>query len=159
MIRITFDSNCIFLLDEQGLKTTFVQHLVKYHNQGKITIQIPLIMAYENRLGERRGVPLDRYSDGWRNLERDLRQRVKDRGFDREPDYLPRYALVLEPELYSGENLYPAGEETIALFTKVQDIIHPDINFERMLQAARKKFPEAVFASDWISHELRNEVM
>jgi hypothetical protein len=151
MIRITFDSNCIFLLDEQGLKTTFVQHLVKYHNQGKITIQIPLIMAYENRLGERRGVPLDRYSDGWRNLERDLRQRVKDRGFDREPDYLPRYALVLEPELYPGENLYPAGEETIALFTKVQGIIHPDINFERMLQASRAKFPEAIFAPKWRS--------
>ena len=55
MRRITFDSNCIFLLDEKDLKTTFVQHLMNYHNQGKIIIQIPLIMAYENRLGERRG--------------------------------------------------------------------------------------------------------
>ncbi len=149
MIRITFDSNCIFLLDEKGLKTTFVQHLVEYHNQGKVTIQIPLIMAYENRLGERRGMPLDRYRDGWRNLERELRQNIKDHGFDREPAYLPRYAIVLEPELYPGENLYPAGEETTALFKKVQDIIHPDINFERMLQEARKKIPEAEFAPTW----------
>jgi hypothetical protein len=149
MIRITFDSNCIFLLDENGPKTTFVHHLINYHNQGKITIQIPLIMAYENRLGERRGMPLDRYRDAWRNLERDLRQKIEDHGFNREPDYLPRYALVLEPELYPGENLYPTGEETIALFKKVQDIIHPDLNFERMLQSARKKFPEAEFAPSW----------
>ncbi len=98
---------------------------------------------------ERRGMPLDRYRDSWRNLERELRQRNKDRGFDREPAYLPRYAIVLEPELYPGENLYPVGEKTIALFNKVQEIIHPDINFERMLQVARKKFPEAEFAPAW----------
>jgi len=151
VIRITFDSNCIFLLDEKERETTFVQDLVKYHNQGKITIQVPLITAYENRpgAGERRGMPLDRYRDGRRNLERELRQRNKDRGFDPEPAYLPRYAIVLEPELYPGENLYPVGEETIALFNKVQEIIHPDINFDRMLQAARKKFPEAEFAPAW----------
>jgi hypothetical protein len=151
VIRITFDSNCVFLLDEQGQKTAFVQDLVKYHNQGKITIQVPLITALENRLGagERRGMPLDRYRDSWRNLESVLRRENKRRGFTREPAYLPRYAIVPEPELYPGENLYPVGEETIALFNKVQEIIHPDINFERMLQAARKKFPEAEFAPAW----------
>ena len=149
MIRITFDSNCIFLLDEKDLKTTFVQHLMNYHNQGKITIQIPLIMAYENRLGERRGMSLDRYRDGGRNLERELREKIKDHGFDRDPEYLPRYAIVLEPELYPSENLYAAGEETIALFKKVTDIIHPEINFEKMLQEARKKIPEAEFAPAW----------
>jgi len=149
VIRITFDSNCIFLLDEDERETTFVQDLIRYHNQGKITIQVPLITAFENRRRERRGMPLDRYRDSWRNLEWELRQRNKDRGFDREPAYLPRYAIVLEPELYPGENLCPVGEETIALFNKVQEIIHPDINFERMLQVARKKFPEAEFAPAW----------
>ena len=69
MKRVTFDSNCIFLLDEIDPRTTFVQELINYHNHKKITIQIPLIMVYENRLGERHGMSLDRYRDSWRNLE------------------------------------------------------------------------------------------
>jgi len=136
-------------MSEKGLKTSFVQRLINYHNQGKVSIQIPLITAYENRLGERRGMPLDRYRDGWRNLERELRRKIKSHGFNRDPDYLPRYALVLEPELYPGENLYPVGKDKIDLFQKVQTIIHPDINFERMLQEARQKIPETEFAPAW----------
>src|SRR2546421_4376961 len=127
MIRITFDSNCIFLLDEKDPKTTFVQQLINYHNQEKIIIQIPLIMAYENRLGERHGISLDRNRDGWRNLESELKRKIKRHGFD--PVYLPRFAVVVEPELYPSENLYVAGEETIALFKQVKDIIHPEIDF------------------------------
>ena len=151
MIRITFDSNCIFLLDEEERETTFVQDLVKYHNQGKITIQVPLITVYENRpgAGERRGMPLDRYSDSWVNLESVLRRENKRRGFTREPAYLPRYAIMVEPELYPSENLCVAGEETIALFKKVKDIIHPEIDFERMLQETQKENPEAEFAPAW----------
>ena len=149
MIGITFDSNCIFLLDEKDPRTTFVHQLINYHNQGKIAIQIPLIMAYENRLGGRRGMPLDRYIDGRRNLERELRHKIKGHGFDRDPEYLPRYAIVLEPELYPSEHLYAVGEETIALFKKVKDIIHPEIDFERMLHEARKETPEAEFAPAW----------
>jgi hypothetical protein len=147
MKRVTFDSNCIFLLDEMDPRTTFVQELIHYHNQKKITLQIPLIMAYENRLGERHGMSLDRYTDSWRNLESELKRKIKRHGFD--PEYLPRYAIVVEPELYPSENLYVAGEETIALFKKVTGIIHPEIDFERMLQEARKENPEAEFAPDW----------
>jgi hypothetical protein len=149
MKRVTFDSNCIFLLDEKGPKTTFVQQLINFHNQGKITIQVPLIMAYENRLGERHGMSLDRNRDGWRNLESELKRKIKRHGFD--PEYLERYAIVVEPELYPSEKLYVAGEETIALFKKVKDIIHPEIDFERMLQETRKENPEAEFAPIWRS--------
>jgi len=132
MKRVTFDSNCIFLLDEKGPKTTFVQQLINYHNQGKITIQVPLIMAYENRLGERHGMSLDRNRDGWRNLESDLKLKIKRHGFD--PEYLERYAIVVEPELYPSEKLYVAGEETIALFKKVKDIIRVSRYFSTLLR-------------------------
>lgn len=106
-------------------------------------------MAYEKRCGEPEGVPLDRYRDCWRNLEGQLQQSIKDHGFSREPTYLPRYAIVLEPELYPSDDLLPAGEETVALFTEVQGIIHSGINFEEMLQAAQNKIPDAIFSPKW----------
>jgi len=153
MIRVTLDSNCVFVLDEKDPKTAFVQQfvrqLVNLHKQRKIEIQIPLMLAYENRLGERHGIPLDKYKDNWRNLERELQQKIKTHGFD--PLYLHRLAIMPEPELYPGSNLFPAGKDTIALFEEIRDIVHPEIDFDRMLEEAQKKDPEVVFAPDWKS--------
>lgn len=108
-------------------------------------------MGYENRCGKPKGIPLHIYNDSWLELESVLRRRIKDHGFSREPTYLPRYSFVLEPELYPSEYLFPAGKETVALFTEVQSIIHPDINFEEMLQAAQNKNPDTAFSPDWKS--------
>lgn len=147
MIKVTLDSNCVFVLDEKDPKTAFMQQfvrqLINLHKQRKIEIQIPSIMAYENRLGEKHGIPLDKYKDSWRNLERELRQKIKGHGF--EPCYLPRLAIMPEPELYPSSNLFPAGKDIIALFEEIKDIIHPKIDFDRMLEEAQKKDSEVVF--------------
>jgi hypothetical protein len=154
MIKVTLDSNCVFVLNEKDQKKAasvqqFVRRLINLHKQRKIEIQISLMTAFENRLGERRGISLDKYKDSRRNLERELQQKIEIHGFN--PFYLYRLAIMPEPELYPGPNLFPAGKDTIALFEKIRDIVHPEIDFDGMLEEAQKKDPEVVFAPEWKS--------
>jgi hypothetical protein len=143
-MKVTLDSNCIYALRENTAQTVFVQELIDLQKQGKITLQIPLIATYENRRGQTKGaLPV-----GKENLEEEFRDEVKALGLDNVV-YLPRPALLEDPQLFPSPDLFPIGNDVVVKYKEIADLIHPGLDAEKMLEEDQKTNPTASFSPRW----------
>lgn len=123
-MKVTLDRNCIVALDreeeKEGEQAQFVKNvLIPLHHQGKITIQIPLSMAYDNM----RAVATSS------NEEEEFKKWLGRLGLS-SVVILPRIAIVPESKLYPSNQLYPSNEEDVELYLRIINVLFPNIRPE-----------------------------
>ena len=152
-MKVTLDSNCRYALLENTAQTVFVQELLDLQKQGKITLQIPLIATYENRRGQTKGaLPV-----GKENSEEEFRGETKALGLNNVV-YLPRPALLGDPQLFPSPDLFPVGNDLVAKYKEISDLIHLGLDAEKMLKEDQKTNPTAAFSPRW-NNQYRDVLM